>query len=41
MRAAPAVHRQSGFTLLELLLRDAAMLTRWRYVTTTQLRQAQ
>ncbi|MGL4504165.1 MAG: type II secretion system protein [Aeromonas sobria] len=36
MRAAPSARRQSGFTLLEVLLRGAAMLTGWHYIATTR-----
>ncbi|MGL5326655.1 MAG: type II secretion system protein [Aeromonas sp.] len=36
MRAAPSARRQSGFTLLEVLLRGAAMLTGWHDIATTQ-----
>ncbi|MGL4932071.1 MAG: type II secretion system protein [Aeromonas sp.] len=36
MKAAPSARRQSGFTLLEVLLRGAAMLTGWHYIATTR-----
>ncbi|WP_301335795.1 type II secretion system protein [Aeromonas sobria] len=40
MRVAPSARRQSGFTLLEVLLRGAAMLTGWHYIATTRPRSA-
>ncbi|WP_275065879.1 type IV pilus modification PilV family protein [Aeromonas sobria] len=36
MKAAPPARRQSGFTLPEVLLRGAAILTGWRYIATTR-----
>ncbi|WP_280529025.1 type IV pilus modification PilV family protein [Aeromonas sobria] len=36
MRAAPPARRQSGVTLLEVLLCGVAMLTEWRYIATTR-----
>ncbi|MCX7127012.1 hypothetical protein [Aeromonas sp.] len=36
MNRSLSSRRQSGFTLPEVLLRSAAMLTGWRYIATTR-----